>query len=70
MARAKNPSFQRPSYDQATLNMTFDSCVLEGSAECQYIQYSNPQDFGGQRSLIAQFCGHGEVNQIWTYLRM
>ena len=43
------------------LDMDFDTCVRNNLDECQYITNSDPNIYGGHRSLIAQFCGHEQV---------
>ena len=42
--------------------MSFESCVLQGYKECQFIPYSDTNDMGGHRGLIAHFCGHDKVS--------
>ena len=49
--------------------MDFNSCVLNSNVECQYIQDSDPNDYGGHRSLLSHFCGHTEVSTVgWVLL--
>ena len=46
------------------LDMDFDTCVYNNLDECQYITNSDPNLYGGHRSLIAQFCGHEKVSDL------
>ena len=46
------------------LDMDFDTCVYNNLDECQYITNSDPNLYGGHRSLIAQFCGHEKVSHL------
>ena len=48
-------------FPEIDILMDFNSCVLEQNEECQYVENSDPNDYGGHRSLISHFCGHEEV---------
>ena len=57
--KRKNPKFEVRS--GINVNMDFNTCVVDKLEECQFIQDTDPNQFGGHRSLISQFCGHGKV---------
>ena len=47
-------------------DLDFETCVLKGYAECQFVIGSNTNDFGGHRSLVSQFCGHDQVSTRYS----
>ena len=57
--KRKRPKFEVRS--GINVNMDFNTCVVDKLEECQFIQDTDPNQFGGHRSLISQFCGHGKV---------
>ena len=66
-AKRDDPNFELTNeFHPDTIDMSFESCVLKGYEECQFIPYSDSNDLGGHRGLIAHFCGHEKVRFIFV----
>lgn len=60
---------RQPDYkisDMKSYNTSFETCVLNGHRECQFIEDTDLRIYGGHRSQVAQFCGHDEVSPSFT----
>ena len=57
----RNPHFKLNS--TLDIKLDFETCVVNELPECVFATGSSTHDYGGHRSLIAQFCGHKEVRE-------